>query len=479
MSILICIIGENRNFVKEVCDAFGRYDNAEFDFELVFYSVFALDRIVQKRPDIVIADVKMLLNVSTFLTELSKFNWNFATFLFGDGNVRGNFGIEFYMYSYREVDFAVKKIVKKEFNLVSKNDEKTLYEYKKQNYELIVENNLYFCVFAKYNGLETDFVTSKLVSKFKKAISNLPSPITFQILNADILFVIEMKKGSSNKGLVEITKSIHENFSRNYSVFYEDNINFFDLNNAIYKLIHNLHFSYFTNGMSIKINEVLKNKKNKNVHDVYGDFSVLLKNVLNCKKIEMEATLMELFIIDVMQNYDIFALNLLRDWLNIWTDFFGEITKIYFDKSKKFYTVEEEHFAYDEYFNKVVLYFKENELNGYVKKTLLYTLDSFKDSSLSLDSMANRLSITKMHLSRVFKESTNLTYLVFLHKIRLYNAKVYVLGSDMKIKDVTKQCGYDDPHYFTKVFKKEYQITPRQYREIERKNCYESLIFCR
>jgi len=49
--------------------------------------------------------------------------------------------------------------------------------------------------------------------------------------------------------------------------------------------------------------------------------------------------------------------------------------------------------------------------------------------------------------------------------VRIESAKKYLSNPSFSVADVAKKEGYQDPNYFSKVFKKVVGITPTEYRK--------------
>ena len=45
------------------------------------------------------------------------------------------------------------------------------------------------------------------------------------------------------------------------------------------------------------------------------------------------------------------------------------------------------------------------------------------------------------------------------------NAANLLESTEMKINEIAKKCGFEDPLYFTQAFKKNYGATPSEYRK--------------
>lgn len=81
-----------------------------------------------------------------------------------------------------------------------------------------------------------------------------------------------------------------------------------------------------------------------------------------------------------------------------------------------------------------------------------------------LEQIADMHNISAIYLSRVFKETTGISFVDFLTEIRIGFAKGLLEDTHVSIQEVAYQTGYTDHHYFHRVFKKQTGITPNEYR---------------
>ncbi|MEK5038218.1 helix-turn-helix transcriptional regulator [Sporosarcina sp. FSL K6-3457] len=68
------------------------------------------------------------------------------------------------------------------------------------------------------------------------------------------------------------------------------------------------------------------------------------------------------------------------------------------------------------------------------------------------------------HLSRKFKQETNLTITAYQQQIRMHQAKHLLKNESLPIEEIAWTVGYEDSSYFSRVFKQETGYTPSQYR---------------
>ena len=96
-------------------------------------------------------------------------------------------------------------------------------------------------------------------------------------------------------------------------------------------------------------------------------------------------------------------------------------------------------------------------IKSYIRQN--YQLD------LNAAEMARRFYLNASYLSTLFKEKTGMTMGTYIEGVRMEKAGEFIKETQWPVTEVAVRCGYSDPNYFTKVFKKYTGMTPRQYRE--------------
>ncbi|WP_219835416.1 helix-turn-helix domain-containing protein [Paenibacillus sp. R14(2021)] len=84
---------------------------------------------------------------------------------------------------------------------------------------------------------------------------------------------------------------------------------------------------------------------------------------------------------------------------------------------------------------------------------------------VSLQSAAQKVYMTPTYLSLLFKLNTGKTFIDHLTEIRIDKAKELLGSTHYKNYEVAEQVGYQDPRYFSQIFKKKVGLSPTQYRE--------------
>lgn len=83
--------------------------------------------------------------------------------------------------------------------------------------------------------------------------------------------------------------------------------------------------------------------------------------------------------------------------------------------------------------------------------------------SMSLETTAFALGISPNRLSRIFSEETGQGFSDYLIDYRIEKAKEMLLQPGASIKQVSISCGYPDPNYFSRLFKKVTGLTPTSF----------------
>lgn len=83
---------------------------------------------------------------------------------------------------------------------------------------------------------------------------------------------------------------------------------------------------------------------------------------------------------------------------------------------------------------------------------------------LTLDMLSEHCGINKHHLCRLFQKSDQISPMAYLRERRVEAAVSLLRTTDLSIQEIGRQCGFDSPSYFGKVFREHMEMTPKDYR---------------
>ncbi|MGI6173958.1 MAG: AraC family transcriptional regulator [Christensenellales bacterium] len=106
------------------------------------------------------------------------------------------------------------------------------------------------------------------------------------------------------------------------------------------------------------------------------------------------------------------------------------------------------------------------ELNNASRSKLisrvLHRVDSEFFKSLSMTGLAKEFGVSRGYLSKEFKRFTGQTFSAYVTQLRMSRARTMMMNSDATVTSIAEQCGYGDPFYFSRVFKKVFGMPPSQ-----------------
>ncbi len=92
-----------------------------------------------------------------------------------------------------------------------------------------------------------------------------------------------------------------------------------------------------------------------------------------------------------------------------------------------------------------------------------YMKEHFDDPELNMDRIASFSGITRTHFGRVFKSIYKVSPKKYLEFLRFERAKELLLTENIPISEIAYMCGFSDAYYFSRVFKREFGISPGKY----------------
>lgn len=89
---------------------------------------------------------------------------------------------------------------------------------------------------------------------------------------------------------------------------------------------------------------------------------------------------------------------------------------------------------------------------------------TYMSDEISLNTIAAEVGMSPSYFSSIFSKEMGKTFVEYLTEIRMDRAKELLICSSMKISEIGYEVGYKDPHYFSYIFKKTQNCTPKEFR---------------
>ena len=99
-----------------------------------------------------------------------------------------------------------------------------------------------------------------------------------------------------------------------------------------------------------------------------------------------------------------------------------------------------------------------------IRRACSFIEDNFSKTDLSLNQVASHVSLSNNHFCTVFAQEKGETFIEYLTRLRISKASELLKSTQMLASEIAYAVGYNDPHYFSYIFKKNVGIPPRDFR---------------
>lgn len=147
-----------------------------------------------------------------------------------------------------------------------------------------------------------------------------------------------------------------------------------------------------------------------------------------------------------------------------------ELAKLYGDKQEfvKVFSSIEETKRYLKTLLETAVDLREKALprkyDTVLKQAREYIEAHYNEYDISLNTVAASVNLSPNHFSSIFSQEIGETFIEYLTKVRMERAKELLRTTSKKSTEIAYEVGYKDAHYFGSLFKKTQNCTPKEYR---------------
>ena len=114
--------------------------------------------------------------------------------------------------------------------------------------------------------------------------------------------------------------------------------------------------------------------------------------------------------------------------------------------------------------NHILIIGRSNRFSSPVEQLWILISQHYDSVHFALDESIRQLPFNYDYVRKRFKQETGLSPLEYLTELRMRKAKSLLASIEScYITDIAHQCGYDDPLYFSRVFRKYNGISPKSF----------------
>ncbi|HIX09684.1 MAG TPA: AraC family transcriptional regulator [Firmicutes bacterium] len=106
----------------------------------------------------------------------------------------------------------------------------------------------------------------------------------------------------------------------------------------------------------------------------------------------------------------------------------------------------------------------DKDLTELMSKIVSYVNEHYREK-FTLQQLCEQYYFSYNYISQAFKAYTGTTFSAYVQNVRLRLAKELLKNSCKSVTQIAEEVGYNDAHYFDKVFKRTCGITPKQFRQ--------------
>lgn len=105
----------------------------------------------------------------------------------------------------------------------------------------------------------------------------------------------------------------------------------------------------------------------------------------------------------------------------------------------------------------------KDDINDPLTAKIIEILTNNVYGRVTVEAIAKELGFSRTHIAATFKQNCGKTITEYLTDLKISEAKYLIRKGQYTISQISDFLCYDNPHYFCRVFKKETNLTPKQY----------------
>ena len=109
----------------------------------------------------------------------------------------------------------------------------------------------------------------------------------------------------------------------------------------------------------------------------------------------------------------------------------------------------------------------EMKYSHVISRAEKYVAENYCDPNISLISTARHVGMSAAHFSTVFSQAMGRSFISYLTAMRMEKAKELLQTTNLRLSDIALEVGYNEPNYFSHVFRKVEGMTPKEWRARE------------
>ncbi len=106
----------------------------------------------------------------------------------------------------------------------------------------------------------------------------------------------------------------------------------------------------------------------------------------------------------------------------------------------------------------------KESMENHLVSEILKRIDNNIYKNISIKQICEELHYSRAYLSKIFKQETDYTILEYIMMRKIKEAKKMIREKNMNFTQISDTLSFDNPHYFSRVFKRITNMTPTDYK---------------
>lgn len=116
---------------------------------------------------------------------------------------------------------------------------------------------------------------------------------------------------------------------------------------------------------------------------------------------------------------------------------------------------------------------KGNEDDKFLKKVMNCIEANMSNPDFGVEQLSDEMGMSSTHLYRKLKSLTHISANEIIKKYRIKKASLLLKNKEGNISEIMYEVGFSNLSYFSKCFKTEFGLTPKEYQQKESKHSFD------
>lgn len=109
--------------------------------------------------------------------------------------------------------------------------------------------------------------------------------------------------------------------------------------------------------------------------------------------------------------------------------------------------------------------YSKEDMENHLVSQIIEIIEANIYNKITVEYICNVLNYSRTYLSKIFKLSLDYTILEYILMLKIREAKMLIRKGEHNFAQIAELLSFDNPHYFSRVFKRIANMTPSKYKK--------------